>query len=98
MAERSKEVNDMQKIAPFLWFDGKAEEAAKFYTSIFKNSKIGSVSRYGEAGPGPKGTVMSVTFELDGQRFYQASAIAASMPSAWEASGRGVAIPPRARR
>jgi predicted 3-demethylubiquinone-9 3-methyltransferase (glyoxalase superfamily) len=69
MVERPKDVNDMQKIAPFLWFDGKAEEAAKFYTSIFKNSRIGSVSRYGEAGPGPKGTVMSVTFELDGQRF-----------------------------
>jgi predicted 3-demethylubiquinone-9 3-methyltransferase (glyoxalase superfamily) len=59
----------MQKITPFLWFDGKAEEAAKFYTSIFKNSKIGSVSRYGEAGPGPKGAAMSATFELDGQEF-----------------------------
>ena len=59
----------MQKITPFLWFDGKAEEAAKFYTSIFKNSKIGRVSRYGEAGPGPKGAVMSATFELDGQEF-----------------------------
>jgi len=59
----------MQKITPFLWFDGKAEEAAKFYTSIFKNSKIGRVSRYGEAGPGPKGAVMSATFQLDGQEF-----------------------------
>jgi len=59
----------MQKITPFLWFDGKAEEAAKFYTSIFKNSKIGSVSRYGEGGPGPKGAVLSATFELDGQEF-----------------------------
>src|SRR5262249_16269989 len=59
----------MQKITPFLWFDGKAEEAIKFYTSIFKNSKIGSVTRYGEAGPGPKGTVMSATFQLDGQPF-----------------------------
>jgi predicted 3-demethylubiquinone-9 3-methyltransferase (glyoxalase superfamily) len=48
----------MQKISPFLWFDGKAEEAANFYVSIFKNSKILSVSRYGEAGPGAKGTVM----------------------------------------
>jgi predicted 3-demethylubiquinone-9 3-methyltransferase (glyoxalase superfamily) len=46
----------MQKITPFLWFDRQAEEAANFYTSIFKNSKIGTVSRYGEAGPGPKGT------------------------------------------
>jgi predicted 3-demethylubiquinone-9 3-methyltransferase (glyoxalase superfamily) len=59
----------MQKITPFLWFDGKAEEAMKFYTSIFKNSKVGNVSRYGDAGPGPKGTVMSATFELDGQKF-----------------------------
>ena len=59
----------MQKITPFLWFDGKAEEAMKFYTSIFKNSKTGKVSRYGEGGPGPKGTVMSATFQLDGQEF-----------------------------
>ena len=59
----------MQKITPFLWFDGKAEEAANFYTSIFKNSKILNVARYGEAGPGPKGTVMTVTFQLEGQQF-----------------------------
>ena len=59
----------MQKITPFLWFDDKAEEAMNFYTSIFKNSKIGRVSRYGEAGPGPKGTVMTATFQLDGQAF-----------------------------
>ena len=59
----------MQKIKPFLWFDGKAEEAANFYVSIFKNSKITGMSRYGEEGPGPKGTVMVVTFELDGQQF-----------------------------
>lgn len=59
-----------QKITPFLWFDGKAEEAMKFYVSIFRNSKAGSVSRYGEAGPGPKGSVMSVTFQLDGQEFF----------------------------
>jgi predicted 3-demethylubiquinone-9 3-methyltransferase (glyoxalase superfamily) len=59
----------MQKITPFLWFDGEAEEAANLYTSIFRNSKIISVSRYGQAGPGPKGTVMSVTFQLDGQDF-----------------------------
>ena len=59
----------MQKITPFLWFDGTAEEAMNFYTSIFKNSKKGRVSRYGEAGPGPKGTVMSATFELEGQQF-----------------------------
>ena len=59
----------MQKITPFLWFDGKAEEAAIFYTSIFKNSKIKNIARYGDAGPGPKGTVMSTTFELEGQDF-----------------------------
>ncbi|MHB8413132.1 MAG: VOC family protein [Candidatus Acidiferrales bacterium] len=60
----------MQKITPFLWFDAKAEEAANFYVSIFKNSKILSVTRYGDAGPGPKGSVMSATFELDGQQFF----------------------------
>jgi predicted 3-demethylubiquinone-9 3-methyltransferase (glyoxalase superfamily) len=59
----------MQKIIPFLWFDGKAEEAMHFYVSIFKNSKAGSINRYGDAGPGPKGTVMVVTFQLDGQEF-----------------------------
>jgi predicted 3-demethylubiquinone-9 3-methyltransferase (glyoxalase superfamily) len=59
----------MQKITPFLWFDGKAEEAANFYISIFNNSKMLNVSRYGEAGPGAKGTVVSVTFQLDGQEF-----------------------------
>jgi len=59
----------MQKIIPFLWFDGKAEEAANFYVSLFKNSRIVNISRYGDAGPGPKGTAMSATFELAGQRF-----------------------------
>src|SRR5256712_11840757 len=59
----------MQKIAPFLWFDTQAEEAANFYCSVFKNSRILSVARYGDAGPGPRGTAMTVTFELDGQRF-----------------------------
>jgi predicted 3-demethylubiquinone-9 3-methyltransferase (glyoxalase superfamily) len=59
----------MQKITPFLWFDGKAEEAMNFYTAIFRNSKIGRVTRYGETGPGQKGTVMSATFQLDGQEF-----------------------------
>ena len=59
----------MQKITPFLWFDGKAEEAMNFYISIFRNSKIGSVTRYGEAGPGPKGMVMTATFQLDRQEF-----------------------------
>jgi predicted 3-demethylubiquinone-9 3-methyltransferase (glyoxalase superfamily) len=60
----------MQKITPFLWFDGKAEEATNFYVSVFKNSKIVSVTRHGEAGPGPKGTVMSVIFQLEGQEFF----------------------------
>ena len=59
----------MKKITPFLWFDDKAEEAMNFYVSIFKNSKVGSVTRYGEAGPGPKGSVMTATFTLDGQDF-----------------------------
>jgi predicted 3-demethylubiquinone-9 3-methyltransferase (glyoxalase superfamily) len=59
----------MQKITPFLWFDGKAEEAAKFYVSIFKKSKILQITPYGDAGPGPKGAVMSVTFQLEGQKF-----------------------------
>ena len=59
----------MHKITPFLWFDGKAEEAMNFYTSIFKNSKVVNIMRYGEAGPGPKGTVMAATFQLDGQEF-----------------------------
>ena len=59
----------MQKITPFLWFDGQAEEAMNFYTSIFKNFKIVSVMHYGEAGPGAKGTVMSATFEIQGQEF-----------------------------
>jgi predicted 3-demethylubiquinone-9 3-methyltransferase (glyoxalase superfamily) len=59
----------MQKITPFLWFDHQAEEAAKFYTTLFKDSKIVSISRYGEGGPGPQGTVMTVNFELEGQEF-----------------------------
>jgi len=59
----------MQQITPFLWFDGNAEEAMNFYTSIFKNSTIGRITRYGDAGPGPKGAVMSGTFQLDGQEF-----------------------------
>ena len=59
----------MQKITPFLWFNGQAEEAMNFYISIFRNSKVINVSRYGAAGPGPKGTVMSATFQLEGQQF-----------------------------
>jgi len=59
----------MQKITPFLWFDNKAEEAMNFYVSIFKNSRVLSVARYGDAGPGPKGSVMTAKFELQGQEF-----------------------------
>ena len=57
------------RISPCLWFDGEAEEAAKFYVSVFPNSKIGRISRYGDAGPGPKDSVMTVAFTLDGQEF-----------------------------
>jgi predicted 3-demethylubiquinone-9 3-methyltransferase (glyoxalase superfamily) len=64
-----KKENAMQKISPFLWFDGNAEEAANFYVSIFKNSKILNISRYGDSGPGPKGSVMVVKFQLNGQEF-----------------------------
>jgi predicted 3-demethylubiquinone-9 3-methyltransferase (glyoxalase superfamily) len=59
----------MQKISPFLWFNDNAEEAMNFYASVFKNSEVLGVSRYGEAGPGPKGTVMAVEFQLEGQKF-----------------------------
>jgi predicted 3-demethylubiquinone-9 3-methyltransferase (glyoxalase superfamily) len=59
----------MQKITTFLWFDTQAEEAAKFYVSIFKSSKVVTVTRYGETGPGPKGSVMTVAFQLEGQEF-----------------------------
>jgi predicted 3-demethylubiquinone-9 3-methyltransferase (glyoxalase superfamily) len=59
----------MRRITPFLWFDHQAEEAANLYVSVFPGSRIVSVSRYGEAGPGPKGSVMTVAFELDGQSF-----------------------------
>ena len=59
----------MKQITPFLWFDKQAEEAADFYVSVFPNSKLGRIARYGEAGPGETGTVMTVDFELNGQRF-----------------------------
>ena len=59
----------MQKITTFLWFDHQAEEAVKFYTSVFKNSKILNILRCGEAGPGPAGSVLTVEFELEGQEF-----------------------------
>jgi predicted 3-demethylubiquinone-9 3-methyltransferase (glyoxalase superfamily) len=60
----------MQKITPFLWFDGKAEEAIKLYTSVFKNSKIINITYWADGSPFPKGQVMNGTFELDGQKFY----------------------------
>jgi len=59
----------MQKITPFLWYDGQAEEAVNFYVSIFKNAKVISFARYGDAGPGPKGSVMTAAFQLEGQDF-----------------------------
>jgi predicted 3-demethylubiquinone-9 3-methyltransferase (glyoxalase superfamily) len=59
----------MKKITPFLWFDNQAEEAMNFYVSIFKNSKVLRVLRYGDAGPGPKGSVMTAEFQIDGQEF-----------------------------
>ena len=58
-----------QRITPFLWYDSQAEEAANFYVSIFENSKMGTITRYGDTGPGPKGSVMTVNFILDGQEF-----------------------------
>jgi predicted 3-demethylubiquinone-9 3-methyltransferase (glyoxalase superfamily) len=60
----------MQKIITFLWYNDNAEEAINFYTSIFKNSHIKSINKYGKAGPGPEGSVMSATFEIEGQEFY----------------------------
>jgi predicted 3-demethylubiquinone-9 3-methyltransferase (glyoxalase superfamily) len=59
----------MQKITPFLWFDDNAEKAVNLYISLFKNSKIESIARYGDAGPGPKGAVMTISFQLEGQEF-----------------------------
>jgi predicted 3-demethylubiquinone-9 3-methyltransferase (glyoxalase superfamily) len=59
----------MPRISPFLWFDNQAEEAMNFYTSVFENSKVGRVMRYGDAGPGPSGSVMTASFEIEGQAF-----------------------------
>jgi len=59
----------MQKIVTNLWFDGRVEEAIEFYTSIFKESKLKTITRYGDVGPGPKGEIMTATFELEGQEF-----------------------------
>jgi predicted 3-demethylubiquinone-9 3-methyltransferase (glyoxalase superfamily) len=62
-------MSTIQKITPFLWFDTQAEEAVRFYVSVFRNSKIEAVTHYGDAGPGLKGSVMTVAFQLDGQKF-----------------------------
>jgi predicted 3-demethylubiquinone-9 3-methyltransferase (glyoxalase superfamily) len=59
----------MQKVTPFLWFDSNAEEAARFYTSVFRNSQLGEIRYYGNAGPKPAGSVMSVSFTLEGAAF-----------------------------
>ena len=59
----------MPKITPFMWFDTQAEAAANFYVSVFNNSRVMNITRYGDAGPRPKGSVMTVVFELDGQQF-----------------------------
>jgi predicted 3-demethylubiquinone-9 3-methyltransferase (glyoxalase superfamily) len=59
----------MQKITPFLWFNDQAEEAVKFYSKVFKNAKIKTITRYGDAGPGPKGTVMTASIVIEGQEF-----------------------------
>jgi predicted 3-demethylubiquinone-9 3-methyltransferase (glyoxalase superfamily) len=68
-AELSERSEAMRKVTPCLWFDTQGEDAAEFYTAIFDNSRIVHVARYGSAGPRPAGSVMTVTFELDGQRF-----------------------------
>ncbi len=79
----------MPSITPFLWFSDRAEEAAKFYVSVFKNSKITDVNRYGEAGPGPAGSVMTVDFELDGQPFMAINAPMGDEPQPSESFSQG---------
>jgi predicted 3-demethylubiquinone-9 3-methyltransferase (glyoxalase superfamily) len=69
MSVTAGRIRNAQKVTPFLWFDNQAEEAMHFYVSVFKNSKAGKIVRYGEAGPGPKGSVMIASFELEGQQF-----------------------------
>jgi predicted 3-demethylubiquinone-9 3-methyltransferase (glyoxalase superfamily) len=68
-SHEAKEELRMQRITPFLWFDNQAEEAMNFYVSVFKNSKTGTITRYGGGGTGPEGAVMTATFQLDGQEF-----------------------------
>ncbi len=79
----------MPAITPFLWFTGQAEEAAEFYVSIFKNSKITDVKRYGDAGPGPAGSVMTLEFELDGQEMMAINAPSQSPPEPSEEFSQG---------
>ena len=79
----------MPSISPFLWFHRNAEEAANFYVSIFANSKITDVTRYGEAGPGPVGEVMMVEFELDGQTFMALNDFREASPQQADAFGQG---------
>src|SRR5277367_2822248 len=67
--KENRRMSSPQKITTFLWFDDNAEEAIDFYISVFQNSKLVSVMRYGDAGPGPKGTVLGATFQLEGQQF-----------------------------
>lgn len=67
--DNMEEPDQMQKITPFLWFDGNAEEAMSFYTSVFADSRVTGVARYGDFGPGPEGSVMVGTFQLEGQEF-----------------------------
>lgn len=82
----------MPSITPFLWFDTEAEEAAKFYVSIFKNSRINDVSYYGEAGPGPSGSVMTVDFQLDGADFMAINAPTSSQSSNHEFAQGKIAL------
>ena len=82
----------MASITPFLWFNDQAEEAAKFYVSIFQNSKVTDVSHYGEAGPGPSGSVMTVDFELDGQEFMAINAPTDSPPPSDEFAQGKIAL------
>jgi predicted 3-demethylubiquinone-9 3-methyltransferase (glyoxalase superfamily) len=82
----------MPTITPFLWFGGDAEEAAKFYVSVFKNSRITDVTRYGEGGPGPEGTVMTVEFELDGQELMAINAPGSPAQAGGEFSQGKVAL------
>ncbi|MGB8520212.1 MAG: VOC family protein [Candidatus Tumulicola sp.] len=83
----------MPSITPFLWFAGQAEEAVDYYVSIFKNSRITDTSRYGDAGPGPAGSVMTIEFELDGQEFMAINAPSdSSEPSAEEFSQGKIAL------